>query len=84
LEESLSSEVFITHFLTCTSIPTVIAPSSTRQSSSDSAYTSLNSTLCYLLLASIMSPQQVEQEVDYKLELAAFGQRLKARREAGL
>jgi len=31
-----------------------------------------------------MSPQQVEQEVDYKLELAAFGQRLKARREAGL
>jgi hypothetical protein len=31
-----------------------------------------------------MPPQQVNLEGDYKSELAAFGQRIKARREAGL
>jgi hypothetical protein len=37
-----------------------------------------------ILLHSIMPAQQFNLEDDYKSELEAFGQRIKARREAGL
>lgn len=54
------------------------------QFSSESYQYTLSSATSHLPFASTMASEKMEIEEDYKSELVAFGQRVKARREAGL